>query len=240
LPSAALVVVGNEILTGKFSDENGPWLIKRLRALGCDLVRVAVVRDRVDEIAAEVRTCLGAADRVITSGGVGPTHDDVTFEGVAAALGVGIEERSELTTLIERYGIPLDAANRRMATLPEGATLESDPAVSFPVVRCGRVYVLPGVPKLFRLKFEAVSAQFAGDAVSTARLYVTESEPAIAERLTGVAARFPRVDIGSYPRFGEGPFQVVITLESRDAADVAAAGDAVRAAMATITLPSES
>ena len=83
MPTAAVVVIGNEILTGKFRDENGPFFIERLRALGCDLVRIAVVRDEIDEIADEVRRCAAVADFVLTSGGVGPTHDDVTIEGIS-------------------------------------------------------------------------------------------------------------------------------------------------------------
>jgi molybdenum cofactor synthesis domain-containing protein len=217
VPTAAVVVIGNEILTGKYRDENGPYLVDRLRALGCDLVRIATVRDDVAEIADEVRRCAAACDFVLTSGGVGPTHDDVTLEGVAVAFGLPLEVHPTLLGLLRRYGVPEDAANLRMASVPAGTVLEDTAGLAFPVVVVRNVWVFPGIPKLLREKFENVAARFAGQAVSTARIYTDERESDIAVRLTAVAARHPAVAIGSYPRFGEGPWRVVLTLESRDA-----------------------
>jgi FAD synthetase len=236
MPTAAVVIIGNEILTGKFADDNGPFAIRRFRELGCELVRLTVVRDDLDEIADEVRRCSACADLVVTSGGVGPTHDDITLEGVARAFGEPLELRHELVALIDRYGLPRDEATLRMARVPVSAHLEVDAALSFPVVQVHNVYVLPGIPRLFQMKLDALAPRFAGPELHTARVFVTEHETAIAGRLTAVAAAHPQVAIGSYPRFGEGPFRVIVTLEARDRALLEAAVLAVRDALVFIDL----
>src|SRR5690606_21487703 len=158
----------------KFRDENGPYLIDRLRALGCDLVRLVTVRDVVSEIGDEVRRCAAAADLVITTGGVGPTHDDVTFEGVAAAFGLPLVIRPELVALLRRFDLPGSASNLRMAAVPEGATLVEHGGLRYPVVVVRGVWVFPGVPKLLREKFENVAHHFAGEQVRVARVYTDE------------------------------------------------------------------
>lgn len=234
MPSAAIAVVGDEILTGKFADENGPFLIGRLRTLGCDVIRLATIRDDLDEIAAEVRRCSRAADLVVTSGGVGPTHDDMTLAGVARAFDLPLEERSELVDLLAHYGLPLNEATRRMARVPAGSILEPGQGLSFPVVQCHNVYILPGIPKLFRAKFEAIAPRFAGEEVSTARVFTNEPETDIALRLGAVAEAHPQVAIGSYPRFGEGPYRVIVTLESRSTVALGEAVAAVRAAISVV------
>lgn len=210
----ALIIIGDEILTGKYRDENGPWLIERLRARGVDLARLVTIPDLVAEIAEEVLRCSQRYDAVITSGGVGPTHDDLTMEGVAQAFGQPLEERQELLELIERYELP-SAGARRMSLAPVGAELIASDDVPFPVLKVHNVYVFPGVPKLFRAKFGVVAERFRGPAVHTARVLTLERETEMAERLAGVAQRHPQVSIGSYPRFGEGRRRVVLTLESR-------------------------
>lgn len=225
MPSAAVVVIGNEILTGKFADENGPYLIARLRALGADLRRLVTIPDDLAVIAAEVRHCADRHDFVLTTGGVGPTHDDLTLEGIARAFEVPLEQRPELVALLERFELPSTEATLRMATVPQGAELIESAALAYPVVRVRNVYVFPGVPKLLKNKFEAISDRFAGEAVATARVFTDEHEFAIADRLTAVAARHPEVDIGSYPRFGEGDYRVILTLESRDPSALARARD---------------
>lgn len=216
MPTAAVVVIGDEILTGKFRDENGPYFIDRLRALGCDLVRVVTIRDVVEEIADEVRRCAEACDFVFTSGGVGPTHDDVSLQGIAAAFDVPLHVHPELVAILRRFDLPENPATLRMATVPEGAKLVAHAGLSYPVVVVRNVWIFPGIPKLLREKFEHVADHFAGDRMHVARVYTDERETAIAERLTALANRHPAVAFGSYPRFGEGPYRVIVTLESRD------------------------
>lgn len=231
MPTAAVVIIGDEILTGKFPDENGTHLIGRLRALGCDLRRLVVVSDEIADIADEVRRCAAAHDHVITTGGVGPTHDDRTLEGVALAFGVPLEIRPELVALLDRFGLPQSETNLRMAAVPAGAELMIGPRSSFPTVRMRNVWIFPGIPKLMHAKFEEIAAAFAGEQVRSDRLYVDQQETEIAAVLMAVAARYPTVNIGSYPRFGEGDFKVIVTLESRDDPALAAAAEDLRVAL---------
>ena len=172
--TAAVIIIGNEILSGKFPDENAPYLVRRLRELGVDLVRISVIPDGVEGIAAEVRAAAAGCDHVFTTGGVGPTHDDLTMAGVAAAFGVPLVRHDELATIIARKmrermargeeggGEAAVAAALRMADVPEGSQLWWDGPVKFPLVVKGNVAIFPGVPALLKLKFEAVAHRFAG------------------------------------------------------------------------------
>jgi molybdenum cofactor synthesis domain-containing protein len=237
MPRAAVVVIGDEILTGKFADENGPFLVQRLRRLGCDLRRLAVVSDAIEDIAGEVRLASGLADHVITTGGVGPTHDDRTFEGVALAFGLALEPREELVGLLDRHGLTRTATNLRMATVPAGAVLVSSPGTVYPVVRVRNVWILPGVPRLMQLKFETIAGAFAGPQVLTRRLYTDLPESEIAQLLSDVQDRHPEVAIGSYPRFGGEAWRVIVTLESRESAALDAADRELRAGLSLVEGP---
>lgn len=223
MPTVAVIVIGDEILSGKFADENGPYAIARLRALGADLRRIAVIADDVATIADEVRRCALAFDVVITSGGVGPTHDDVTFEGVAAAFSLPLAISEPILRLFDAYGLPRNEGTLRMANIPSGADLlaldeQAARRNATPVIRVNNVFVLPGVPRLFQSKFEAIAERFQGIGRLTHRLYTLHPEWEIAEKLTAVAARYPSVALGSYPRFGgTPPFFVMVTVESHDA-----------------------
>lgn len=219
MPTAAVVIIGNEILTGKFADENAPFLIARLRALGCDLGRVVVIPDVPEVIASEVRACSAAFDHVFTTGGVGPTHDDLTMPSIAQAFGVPLWRHPELEQLLRaRMGAACNEAALRMADVPQGAELWWDGAVRFPLVVMRNVAIFPGVPALLRLKFDAVAHRFQGVPVQTRRIWTFRTEPEIADALTHAASRWPEVAIGSYPRFERTPHEVLLTLESRDAA----------------------
>jgi molybdenum cofactor synthesis domain-containing protein len=228
-PTAAIVIIGDEILTGKFDDQNGPFLIRRLRELGLTVRRISVVADEIDDIASEVRRCSDRFDVVFTSGGVGPTHDDVTLMAIAQAFAVSLHIDDELMSLMNEYGLPSDEATRRMAAIPEGGELLCSGSMAFPALRCRNVYVLPGIPKLFRAKFEAIADHFAGPPIYTARLITIEFETAIAERLTGVNDRHPDVSIGSYPRPEER--RVIVTLESTDQSALNAAVQEMKTAL---------
>lgn len=235
MPTAAVVIIGDEILSGKFADENGPYLIGRLRALGCDLKRLAIVSDAPADIANEVRRNSASVDHVITTGGVGPTHDDRTMEGVALAFDVPLEQHPELVSLLGTYGLPPTDTNLRMATLPRGASLVVGTGAVFPVVRMQNVWIFPGVPRLLHVKFEQVASAFAGEQVRCHRLFTNEHETDIAQLLMDVAHAFPTVSIGSYPRFGEGNYRVIVTLESRDDAALQSAHAALADGLSLVT-----
>lgn len=211
-----VIIVGDEILTGKFADENGPYLIRRLRGLGADLERVLVLPDVVGVIADEVARAAARTDFVLTTGGVGPTHDDVTVEAIARAFDLRLEVSDALVALMRRYGMQIDDTTLRMARIPEGAELVHGAHGHYPVLRVRNVYAFPGVPRLMRDKFESLAERFAGPSIHTARLYTRQRESDIAARLSAVQARWPEVAMGSYPRADEGPYRVIVTLESRD------------------------
>lgn len=219
MPTVAGVIIGNEILTGKFADLNGPHLIARARALGADLGRLSTIADDRDAIADEVARCAASFDHVITSGGVGPTHDDVTLEGVARAFGLPLVRDPTLEALLTGYGLTTPHA-LRMAEIPLGSDLFTEEPSRFPVVRCRNVWILPGVPRLFERKLALVEPYLRGEPVFTRRLVSYDDESGIAARLQAVQDRRPTVDIGSYPRFDAGRAHVILTLESRDRAEL--------------------
>ena len=222
-PTAAVVIIGDEILTGKFRDENSPWLIDRCRDLGIDLRRLAIVPDLVERIADEVATCSAAFDWVFTTGGVGPTHDDVTMAGIARGLGLCLERREELVEVLrERMPEHLTEDALRMADLPQGAALWWEGDIFFPQVVARNVVIFPGVPSLLRLKFDAVAHRFGGQPALSLRLVTTLPESRIAAPLRQAQERWPQVHIGSYPRFEQRPHTVMVILDGRDAGPLAA------------------
>jgi molybdenum cofactor synthesis domain-containing protein len=228
-PTAAIVVIGDEILSGKFVEENAAFLIGELRALGVALRRICVIPDDLDDIAATVPALAARVDHVFTSGGVGPTHDDVTIEGLARGFATDVVSEPELERRVRAYwGERLAPANLRLARVPRGATLVRGPGRAddaWPVVAYGNVYILPGVPALFRRKFLEIRERFRSTPVATARVWLDAEEGAIAPDLDAVVAAHPEVRIGSYPRFHEQDFHVLVTLEAATAAAVAAAAD---------------
>src|SRR5579885_1203583 len=160
--TAGLVVVGNEILSGKVVDTNAPFLARELRALGVELRRIVTIPDDLEEIAAAVREFAARYDVVFTSGGVGPTHDDVTIAGVARGLGRAVVRHPVIESRIrEFYGEKVNAARLKMAEVPEGTELIVDGRLGFPTIKCENVYVLPGIPELFEQKFLALRDRFA-------------------------------------------------------------------------------
>jgi molybdenum cofactor synthesis domain-containing protein len=215
--TAAIVVIGNEILTGKSEDKNASFLIKELYKLGVALRRVVIIPDEVDEIARSVRECAEGFDYVFTSGGVGPTHDDVTIEGIARAFNRRIVRHPELDQMLRGYfGESADEARMRMADIPEGSDLLRDQGMRWPVVATENVFILPGVPEFFRSKFEAIRERFRAEPFHVSAIYTREDEFDIAPRLDEVAASHPNVDIGSYPTFSREDYRVKITLESKE------------------------
>lgn len=226
--TAAIVLIGNELLNGKFRDENAAWLAPRLRFLGVDLRRIVTVPDDEAEIVAEVRACAGRFDHVFTSGGVGPTHDDITLAAVAAAWGAPLVRRPELELLLRaHFKARLSEDHLRMADVPEGTVLLAGGEFPWPVVQFRNIYILPGVPEIFRLKFDAIAEQFRGERYFLRNLWLNSDEGAIAALLRSVETQYA-VQIGSYPRIDRGAdHRVRITVESRERERVDAAVSAL-------------
>jgi molybdenum cofactor synthesis domain-containing protein len=215
--TAGIILIGNEILSGKIIDANAAYLCRELRELGVEVRRVVVIPDDVALIAEEVAAFSKAFDLVFTSGGVGPTHDDVTIEGVARAMGVPVVRHPELVTLLERYyRETLTEAALRMAEIPEGAELVVAGDLRFPNVAMRNVYVLPGVPEIFRRKFDAMRERFRDAPIHLKNVFVRIGEGTLADYLNALLGSFPLLAVGSYPEFSNPEYRVKVTLESRD------------------------
>lgn len=225
MSTAGVLVIGNEVLSGKVEEENARYLIKELRALGVDLQRIVVVRDDVETIAREVRAMASAFTWVFTSGGIGATHDDVTLGAVARAFDVPLRIQPDVLALLEAYFRDrMNDAVRRMAWLPEGTALEGLGVLPYPVMRVRNVYVFPGVPKYLRMKFEFLKASLQAERPFVLReVYLRITEDRVAERLAAEAARFPELDFGSYPQLEDPTIKTKLTVEGRDGARVEAA-----------------
>jgi molybdenum cofactor synthesis domain-containing protein len=234
MPTAGIVVIGDEILSGKFVEENAAFLIGELRALGVELRRITVVPDDLEDIAATVLEAARRFDHVFTSGGVGPTHDDVTMAAIAHAFGTTISRHPDLEARVRGYWKDtLADANLRLADVPTGAHLVYGKDQIWPVIAFQNVYIMPGVPSLFRRKFIDIRDQFRAVPVTAARLYVDLDEGELAPHLDAVVAAYPVVKIGSYPRFAETDFKVLVTLEGPARADVLAAFTALAERLAS-------
>jgi molybdenum cofactor synthesis domain-containing protein len=226
--TAAIIVIGDEILSGKFADENAAYLIRELRDLGVALRRIEVIPDSHEEIGSAVRAASERYDHVFTSGGVGPTHDDVTIEAIARAFGVRVVRNPILEGMLRAYyGARLEERNLRMAEIPEGAEMIAADAPSWPVTSFKNIYILPGVPVIFRRKFAAIRERFRVAPFCTRRVFCMAEEGVIARHLDAVVAEFPDIAVGSYPRFEAQDYRVIVTLEAKDAAQVAAATEAL-------------
>lgn len=224
------VIIGNEVLTAKVTEANGALLIRRLRERGVELNSVHLVRDEVDEIVEQLVACRRRARYVITSGGVGPTHDDVTVRAVALALQRPVIRLPEMEERIRGYygARPVPPEALRMAEAPAGATLVPSADPRFPVLACDGIYMLPGVPQLFKVHLEAVLAELPGKPIAFGQIFLRVGEAEIAAALDKIALRRPHVSIGSYPLWGDGhDHKVRLTIENEHA-------DEVRATMAEL------
>lgn len=220
--NAAALIIGNELLTGKVQDRNLAALASELFELGIALRRVVICTDDVDVIVRDLNELRRDHDFVFTSGGVGPTHDDVTLEAVAQAFDQRLGRSPRLEALLEEhFGDRLTPDHLRMADLPEGATLVSGGEQGWPTVRVDNVYVLPGLPEVFRLKLPIIREELGGGTPFISRSVATRSdEGVIAPLLRRLADQHPRISIGSYPRWDDGPVKVMVTFDGRDTAQI--------------------
>lgn len=216
---AGLVLIGNELLTGKIQDENGPYLTGALRRHGIDLGEAHVISDEIGAIAEAVNIVRSRRDLCFTSGGIGPTHDDVTLEAVATAFGVAVEERPELVRIVDVvFGVGESArAWRKMARVPVGCELRFVPN-HWPVYVVDNVYVLPGIPQIFRRQLDFILSTIEEmQPVATTVAYMKLGEGELTGPLADLAKQYAgQVEFGSYPIIGDPHYQVKVTLDSRD------------------------
>jgi molybdenum cofactor synthesis domain-containing protein len=235
--TAGIIVIGNEILSGKTRDENSPYLVRELRDLGVDVRKISVIADELRFISDEVRTFSNSYDYVFTTGGVGPTHDDLTMDGVADAFGRRMHRNSDLEVAIRRfYARELIDGNLRMADIPEGARLVGGKGLWFPVIAVENVFIFPGVPEILRKKFERIKETFREAPFYLREIYLRADEGQIAATLHLVLADFPDLLLGSYPYFDNPTYSIKLTLESKDRAYLDRAHAALLSQLAKIDL----
>lgn len=238
--TAGIAIIGDEILSGKVADENARLLIGELRELGVHLRRISIVPDDLEQIAASVTEMAGALDFVFTSGGVGPTHDDLTMKGIARGFGTRVVRHAELERMIrDFYGERLEEGHLRLAEVPEGADLVTGENPRWPVVCYQNVYILPGVPGLFRKKFQAIRERFRCAPFYCGRIYCDADESALAPELNRMVAEHPKVSFGSYPRFDDADHRVLVTVESKDRDAARAAFEGLAGRLGQLVLRTE-
>jgi molybdenum cofactor synthesis domain-containing protein len=218
MSTAGILIIGNEILTNKVQDENAPYLLRELRGMGVDVRRVHVIPDVIHEIADEVRAFSRQFSYVLTTGGVGPTHDDVTMDGAALAFGRKLELNAGMDQLLRSSlrGREPNASQVKMCMLPEGSELIQTPDLWFPLIKLENVFIFPGIPRLLRAKFEALRPMLEGRPVFLRRVFLSCIESDIAEFLNEIVREFAELDVGSYPAVEKLDYRTQITLESRD------------------------
>jgi len=227
--TAAYVGIGNELLSGSIQDANLYYLAQALRELGIKLMQCIIIPDEPDVIREAIEVCRRRFTYVFTSGGLGPTHDDVTVEGVAMAFGVPVVRHPFLEEKIRGfYGDTLLEASLKMAEIPEGASLHLPDKMSFPVLSIENVYLFPGVPELFRQKFEAIREHFRTRPYYTEEILSNRRESEIADLLVETLEQFPSIKIGSYPQWNEKDYRVRIVVESKEAVAVESAAAHLR------------
>lgn len=227
-PTAAVLVIGDEILSGRTQDTNTNTIARFLAALGIDLMEARVVSDDHGRIVEALDALRSRWDYVFTTGGIGPTHDDITADAVAAALGVALHEHPDaLAILSRRYGDDFNAARRRMARIPEGGVLIANPVTDAPGFQIGNVFVMAGVPKIMQAMLEDVAPRLrTGAIVHVQTLKVSGvGEGAVADVLRAAANQRRELSFGSYP-FGHGSIGEIgtqLVIRGRDADQVDAA-----------------
>jgi molybdenum cofactor synthesis domain-containing protein len=226
--TAAALIIGTELLSGKIADKNLSVLAQTLQGIGVRLVRAVTVLDDLDTIASEVRGLSGDHDHLFTSGGVGPTHDDLTIDAVAAAFGVGVESSPAIEAMLRRYyGDDITDGHLRMARIPVGARLVTSERMPWPTTVMGNVWILPGVPQIFAMKMPVVTTELGGDAAFVSlRVFTKLDEGRLKPLLDQVVVEHRAVEVGSYPQWDEPRYRTKITFDGDDAAAVEKARDA--------------
>jgi FAD synthetase len=215
--TAGIVIIGNEVLSGKTQDINSYFLCVELRQLGVEVQKISTIQDEVELIGQEVAEFSKRFDFVFTTGGVGPTHDDVTIEGIAQGFSVPVIRHPEIENRMrQRLGREVNDARLRMANVPEGAVLLATEALFAPVVNIHNVYVFPGIPRILQERFHAIKERFRDAPYFLKNVFLRYGEGVIAATLNDLLAKFPHLLLGSYPVLDLPDYKVKVTLESKD------------------------
>ena len=224
-PTAAMLVIGDEILSGRTRDSNMYYLAGELTRHGIRLMEVRVVADDHATIVTAVNGLRAGHDHLFTSGGIGPTHDDITADAIAAAFGVAITHRADAMALLQahydRAGLEFNDARKRMARIPDGARLIDNPVSTAPGFSLGNVHVMAGVPKIFEAMVASVMPTLTGgDPLLSQSLRVNRGEGDVAHAFGALAADFPDLSMGSYPFIQNGAHGTNLVIRGTDAAQI--------------------
>jgi len=227
-PTAAMLVIGDEILSGRTRDANMHHLSGELTKVGIDLKEARVVSDDPKAIVAAVNALRGSFDHVFTSGGIGPTHDDITADCIAKAFNAHIDVRDDalaiLTAHYTKMGTELNDARKRMARIPDGATLIDNPVSSAPGFSMENVHVMAGVPSIFQAMLQSILPNLTGGAPLISRtLRINRPEGEIAGPLGAAATAHPNLSMGSYPFIQNGNFGSNVVIRGTDTDQIDAA-----------------
>lgn len=215
--TAGIIIIGNEVLSGKTQDTNSHFLCVELRRLGVEVQKISTIQDEIDLIGEEVAYFSKRFDFVFTTGGVGPTHDDVTIEGIARGFSVPVVRHPEIENRMrQRLGRDVNEARLRMANVPEGAALLATEALFAPVINIHNVYIFPGIPRILQERFDAIKERFRGEPYLLKNVFVRYGEGVIASTLNDLLVKFPHLLLGSYPVLDLPDYKVKVTLESKD------------------------
>jgi FAD synthetase len=215
--TAGIVIIGNEVLSGKTQDINSHFFCTELRRLGVEVQKISTIQDEIGLIGQEVAAFSGRYDYVFTSGGVGPTHDDVTIEGIAHGFGLKVVPHPDIERRMrQRFGSQVNEARLRMANVPEGAKLLATEALFAPIVNIRNVFIFPGIPSILQERFHAIKEMFRDAPYYLKNVYVRYGEGVIAEMLNNLLVEFPQLLLGSYPVLDLPEYKVKVTLESKD------------------------
>jgi molybdenum cofactor synthesis domain-containing protein len=229
--TACVLIIGNEILSGRTQDANLAYLAQGLNGVGIRLREARVIPDDADTIVATVNEVRAKFDHVFTTGGIGPTHDDITSACIARAFGVKLIVHPEARRLLESHYPPggLNEARLRMAQVPKGAVLLPNPISRAPGFQIGNVYVLPGVPQIMQAIFSELRHRLkGGDKVLSRSVSCTLAEGTIANALADLQDRYADVEIGSYPYFRRADFGTTLVLRGTDRARIEAATEELK------------
>ena len=230
--TAALIIIGNEVLSGRTHDKNLPYIAEKLNGVGVRLTEARVIPDIPDIIIRTIRELSASFTYVFTTGGIGPTHDDITADCVAEAMGVAIDIDPEALRRLEIHyensGLEINEARLRMARIPSGATLIDNPISAAPGFRIGNVHVMAGVPKIMQAMLDGILPTLKGGRpMISITLRCSLPEGRIAQGLGALAKAYPDVDFGCYPAWTKTAFQVSLVVRGEDPDRVEQAAQAV-------------
>lgn len=215
--TAGIVIIGNEVLSGKTQDINSHFFCVELRQLGVDVQKISTIPDEIELIGQEVAAFSKRFNWVFTSGGVGPTHDDVTIDGIARGFDLKVIRHPDIERRMrQRLGTEVNDARLRMANVPEGAELLATEALFAPIIKIHNVYIFPGIPKILQERFHAIKERFRDAPYFLKIVYVRQGEGVIAGFMNDLLIKYPQLMLGSYPVLDIPDYKVKVTLESKD------------------------